>query len=834
MRYPFWKLIPLLGIPSFGCLVLLQVQKDLASGATAQAAEAAADAPVEPDSTSVAKPQPVPAGVPLAAIPDEAPSNPFDAVESTGLDFRLEMPAGAADGESPARTASADLKPILEGQAEPADNSIVAEDPFAAVREGDSPMTSAADEPLPVIQPAGFEKTAEAPAGAAPASDFGPDPFADLAPLAPNPHASGLEERPEPMEPASPSDLLDAEDPFAEPGAAEPTTEESVPSESESAPLDTRAPAGDPASAVGDDPFGDHEPPIGAEPAPAEGPAAIADTASEPEPSDAPAAVRPAGNDEPVDESAATPSDDPFDTPPAGPESGVEEDLGSAETPADEPAAAEPSPSDTPADSRPRPLPADEFGDSEDQDLGGTGTVSPTDPTGPQHARLTVEKKAPATANLGEPLVYEVLVTNVGDSPARDVTISDLIPKGTRLEGTIPRAEQRDQSLVWKLDTLEPRRSAKIRIKVTPVEPGPVGSVATVNFVSEAAAQTNVIAPHLSLKITAPPQVALGQPVDFRFEIANRGTAPAEKVLLRDVLPEGFQHPRGKDLEYEIGTVPPGESQAVTLRTAAVKAGSFTNTAVITAAGGLKSEAAADVEVADQAVSVTRQGPKRRYVGRPAMYSNVVRNGSDQPVRGVKVVEQVPQGMEFVSATHGGQFDPDKRTIAWQIPALGPGQEQSLQVTLTAAAEGVQDSTVRVEATGGRLELTSSTTVQGTPSLAPAIQSPDGPVAVGERAAYRIRIRNRGDADATAVAVSLGLPPNLNFVEAEGGQPRPSATGVTVRLPQPLPPGGEHEVVFIVEGNRPGPARVHAEVAAAHMAQPLVRDEELTVSAPAP
>ena len=132
----------------------------------------------------------------------------------------------------------------------------------------------------------------------------------------------------------------------------------------------------------------------------------------------------------------------------------------------------------------------------------------------------------------------------------------------------------------------------------------------------------------------------------------NAGTAPAEKVLLRDLLPEGFKHPDGNDLEYEVGTLAPGKSQAVTLRAAAVKPGSFTNTAVITAAGGLKTEAAATVQVASRTLSVSRKGPKRRYVGRPATFANVVKNGSDRPVRGVKVVEQIPSGMEFVSASH--------------------------------------------------------------------------------------------------------------------------------------------------------------------------------------
>jgi uncharacterized repeat protein (TIGR01451 family) len=387
--------------------------------------------------------------------------------------------------------------------------------------------------------------------------------------------------------------------------------------------------------------------------------------------------------------------------------------------------------------------------------------------------------------------------------------------------------------LVWKLDTLEPGKSTSIKIKATPFEAGLLGSVATVSFVSEVAARTEVVAPHLTLKVSVPPQVALGQPVDFRFEIGNDGNAPAEGELLRNVLPAGFRHADGNDLEYEVGTLPPGKTEAVTLRVAAIKPGSFKNSAMLTAKGGLKSEAVANVEVADQKLSVSRQGPKRRYVGRPAMYANTVKNNSQETVSGVKVIEQVPAGLEFVQASHGGQFDADKRTIAWQVGPLRPGQEQTLQVVLTAAEEGVQDSVVHVEeATGGSVEVASATEVSALPSLAPTMQTPDGPIVVGERAALQISIKNRGNADATAVSIALGLPPQLKLVEARGGQPATTPEGKTViQFRAPLTAGGEQTVQFIVEGVAPGPARVHAEVNASHMAKPLVKDEELVVTA---
>ena len=856
MRQSIWKLTALVGISGFGFLVLLQVQKSLHDSGVVQAAEMPAD------DARAARSEAASARRNVHSDPGESPK----AAEG-GLDFRTERPGTAGL----VRTAEADLKPIP--QRKPADQPADAADPFAEVDAfgvaDQAPQGQI--EPQAVISPTAFERSAAepqsdeaplepqpsepTPAPADGAADFGLDPFADFGAFGPDEQAAEFEEPPAVQDSSSPSSLLDEDDPFAtqptaeEPAGAAPAAEQEILPIEEGAtvPIDGGRAAGkevDPFDA-GDDPFNVPDDPFADSPALTPAPAGFDEPGtSQPEPMtlerSSPAAESP----------QAVPSDDfgsdpDFGTAPAQPPAMNAEPARATEPARGETVPASPfdegefrnesAPRTEPASDSPRLLPDE--GDLPAESpaaVRGVGTVSPDDPRGPQQARLTVEKKAPERAVLRQPLVYEIVVTNVGESPAHQVTISDVVPKGTELEGTIPRAAMADEALVWNLETIEPGQSSSIKIKVTPVEPGYIGSVATVNFVSEVAARTEIVSPQLSLAVTAPEQVALGQPVDIRFDISNEGSAPAEQVLLRDVLPEGFQHADGNDLEYEVGTLSPGATETVTLRVATIKAGAFTNKAVITAAGGLSAEDVSTIEVADRKVLVTRQGPKRRYVGRPATYANLVRNASNETVRGVKVLEEVPQGMDFVQASHGGQYNADTRTVAWQIGPLQPGQEQTVQVILTAVEEGVQDSTVTVEELeGGTIELTSSTSVSQLPSLAPSMQGPPGPIIVGERTAFRVTLRNRGSADATGVAVSLALPPQLKFVEARGGRPTVDARGVAaVRLETPLPPGGEQVVELVVEGAAPGTARIRAEVNAGHMNEPLVKNEELVVLAP--
>ncbi|MBM4074166.1 MAG: hypothetical protein FJ267_00805, partial [Planctomycetes bacterium] len=84
---------------------------------------------------------------------------------------------------------------------------------------------------------------------------------------------------------------------------------------------------------------------------------------------------------------------------------------------------------------KPEPTPRDDSNSELQSDLIGDGTVTDAVPRGIQQPRLTIEKIAPKKAVLGEPLVYSVVVKNVGEIDASKVVVEDRIPKGTELIG---------------------------------------------------------------------------------------------------------------------------------------------------------------------------------------------------------------------------------------------------------------------------------------------------------------------------------------------------------------------------------------------------------------
>ena len=500
----------------------------------------------------------------------------------------------------------------------------------------------------------------------------------------------------------------------------------------------------------------------------------------------------------------------PIDTSPAGQKVA---DLSAAQ--------ASPNALHTPGDKRPDSKP----------DFQGDGTVGEQAPLGPQRPQLNIEKIAPQNALIGEPLIYTILVKNVGNSAAHDVVVEDRIPKGTKLTGTIPRAEMTGKRLIWRFGTMRPADEQKISIKVVPIEAGEIGSVATVNFVSEAAAETVVTAPRLEFELSAPKGVKLGSLVPFHFKVRNIGSGEAHGVMIRDLIPDGLSHSAGKDLEYEIGRLPAGKERELTLELLATKVGATVNRALVVGEGGLSVRAEAAIEVSGSKIVATRSGPSRRYLGRAAIYSNTIRNESKYEVQGVVAVETVPTGMEFAGASQGGQFNDGTRTIAWRIDRMAPNETRILKSKLIPKATGVQTSTVRVTVPNGEpVEATAQTSVDGFAALGVDIAGADGPVDVGERITMRVNARNKGTIAATNVLVTVEIPEQMNIVSVRGPGTH-TQSGKQVQFgPIPTLEGRTLAVCEVVlQAAKRGDCRIHVSMRADQVNQPLTREESVLV-----
>lgn len=207
---------------------------------------------------------------------------------------------------------------------------------------------------------------------------------------------------------------------------------------------------------------------------------------------------------------------------------------------------------------------------------------------------LSIEKKSPPSATLGQKMVYEIRISNPGNVPARQVVLNDDVPEGVDLDGTIPRAELSGRRLIWRLGTLQPGDEKVVKVRVVPVRVGEVGSVATVNFLSETEVPKNIPAnfmldgkqplprvPQLEISSTPlPDTIAINQKFRIALTIKNIDRQTLSGIILVADLAEGIRHqevPDQQRLESEVDPLKPGESTTIDLDLVGVRPGMAIN-----------------------------------------------------------------------------------------------------------------------------------------------------------------------------------------------------------------------------------------------------------------
>src|SRR5262249_47534906 len=225
-----------------------------------------------------------------------------------------------------------------------------------------------------------------------------------------------------------------------------------------------------------------------------------------------------------------------------------------------------------------------------------------------------------------KPAKFVVQVRNVGGQSAENVTVRDEVPNGTRLVSTSPPAESDGSHLVWQLGKLSAGEERNIEMQVMPTAEGEIGSVASVTYSAEASVKAHCTMPQLALRLTAPGQVMIGGEQRVKIELRNPGTGNATGVMLFENVPQSLKHAAGPALEFEIGTLRPGETRELELVLTAEKAGKVSNVLTAKADGNLQVQQQVDFEVIAPALSLEVTGPERRYLERPATYDVTVAN----------------------------------------------------------------------------------------------------------------------------------------------------------------------------------------------------------------
>lgn len=400
----------------------------------------------------------------------------------------------------------------------------------------------------------------------------------------------------------------------------------------------------------------------------------------------------------------------------------------------------------------------------------GTGLPGRADLEGPQQAQLELQKTAPEEIQVGQPSTFEIRIRNVGQTVADKVLLRDEVPRDTRLIDTVPASIQgADGSILWELGSIGPGEETVVTMQVVPQSEGEIGSVATVSYQTSATARSIVTRPLLVIEHTAPERVLIGEEVLLRITLTNQGSGDARRIILEEDVPQGLTHQGGHELEYEIGTLKPGESRQLELALTADEAGILQNTIRARGEANLLAEHSVQINIVAPELMLNIAGPTRRYLEREAMFEIVIANPGTATAHEINLSAHLPRGLQFVNTNNAGEYDPQQHAVFWSLEELPAGQRGSVEITTLPIETGQH----RIQIDGsGDMGLTATQEhaleVEGLAELVFEVADIADPVEAGSEATYEIRVVNQGSKVATNIRLAIVVPPEMRPLSGDG------------------------------------------------------------------
>ncbi len=472
----------------------------------------------------------------------------------------------------------------------------------------------------------------------------------------------------------------------------------------------------------------------------------------------------------------------------------------------------------------------------------GQGRPGPMQLEGLQTPQLALEKRGPREIQVGKAARYEILLRNVGTATAQDVTLRDAVPYGTTLITTTPPASPvgagqpvvpganpggMTAELVWALGVIAPGGEARVSMEVMPEIEGEIGSVASVSFRTEASVRSRATKPDLKLEASETKAVRIGGEVKLSLKVSNPGTGIATGVVLEGLLPDGISHSAGRELEFDVGQLRPGESRTIDLVLGSTGPGVHMARFAARADGRLEVEQPIRIEVTAPTLELSAEMPSRRYLQRPATCVLSMVNAGTAPARAVELVAQLPPGMKFVRANHAGWYEERFHRVLWNLEELPPGERGTVEMVLMPVDLGPQKIVAAARSSDGPSDQAAHTVeVEGLASLFFEVTDSEDPIEVGGMTEYIVRIANQGTKAASGVRLTATLLGDLEPVDAKG----PAAHRVenlTVIFDPLARLAPTEEAVFRVRvrGRREGDQRMQVQLVSDDHPAPITKEE---------
>lgn len=457
----------------------------------------------------------------------------------------------------------------------------------------------------------------------------------------------------------------------------------------------------------------------------------------------------------------------------------------------------------------------------------GSSVVSRTYPW-PECGIVQLDKVMPNEIGLNKSFNYTIKITNLTETKLTDIVITEQLPDNFKYMSSNPAARQEENKLIWNISTLGPKAVQQYTVTGMATFTAPLKhSTTVITPVIPATAVIDVIQPELKLTKTAPAEVLLCDLIPVRYVVSNAGTGSIQNVKIIENLPAGLRTTDGKNqIAFDAGTLGADQSRQFTAELRAIQTGTFTSSAVASSTTGLRVESAATTTSVGQPIlTISKIGPERIYIGRPASYEITITNNSDVPAKNAILEDTIPDGVTGVKATAGAKLSGLK--LIWELGTLEPNASKNVRINYTPTRAGTLTNTATATAyCAESVTSTMKTSVTGIPALALEVVDVEDPIRIGNHATYVIRVENQGSATATNISIVCMLENNVQYVSSAGATAS-SKEGQTIRFFPlgSLAPKSKAAWRVVVEAVTPGDVRFKAVMNADQLTRPVEETE---------
>ena len=371
----------------------------------------------------------------------------------------------------------------------------------------------------------------------------------------------------------------------------------------------------------------------------------------------------------------------------------------------------------------------------------------------------TIDNDSP---NFGDKVSYTVTVTN-GEFEANNVIVKDVVGNGLTVTDISDNGQYDPitRTITWIVDL------AKNEVKTFTVEAtvSGYGNISNKVVVGNKTIFKNVDVPEITPKKdvnnTTP---NFGENVAYTIVVSNDGISDAKQVVITDTLAKGLKF-LGANYNgvYDENThtvtwtldIDSGKTVELKVNVTVEDYGVLVNRVTV----GDKTSSV-DIAVPEIIPDKTANVTDANF-GDNVTYTVTVTNDGDVDASQVVIVDQLGNGLKYVSSSDGGVWDEKTNTVTW-IVDLAAGKIKTLNVVATVVGYGNVTNSLAV---GNKTSKINVNVPEITPNKTVDNKNPN----FGDNVTYTIVVSNDGAADAKNVVVKDILAPGFKFIEANYG-----------------------------------------------------------------